>query len=165
MNTSFGGEGPSGSYHTLYDTYAHYTRFRDPGLRYGVALAELNGRATLRLAQAPLLPFEFEGVAAAVDRFLSDLEGATEKQRTAQQQRAARLKDGSYALALDPEGVVAPPEAQRPVPYFNFAPCEMPTPSWPRRPSASGRSPATLRPCRKRCGPPSTACWPRQRPS
>ena len=122
LNTSFGGEGPSGSYHTLYDTYAHYTRFRDPGLRYGVALAELNGQATLRLAQAPLLPFEFEGVAAAVDRFLSDLEGATEKQRTAQQQRAARLKDGSYALALDPEGVVAPPEAQRPVPYFNFAP-------------------------------------------
>jgi N-acetylated-alpha-linked acidic dipeptidase len=122
LNTSFGGEGPSGSYHTLYDTYAHYTRFRDPGLRYGVALAELNGQATLRLAQAPLLPFEFEGVAAAVDRFLSDLEGATEKQRTAQQQRAARLKDGSYALALDPEGAVAPPEAQRPVPYFNFAP-------------------------------------------
>ena len=122
LNTSFGGEGPSGSYHTLYDTYAHYTRFRDPGLRYGVALAELNGRATLRLAQAPLLPFEFEGVAAAVDRFLSDLEGATEKQRTAQQQRAARLKDGSYALALDPEGAVAPPEAQRPVPYFNLAP-------------------------------------------
>jgi N-acetylated-alpha-linked acidic dipeptidase len=122
LNTSFGGEGPSGSYHTLYDTYAHYTRFRDPGLRYGVALAELNGRATLRLAQAPLLPFEFESVAAAVERFLSDLEGATEKQRTAQQQRAARLKDGSYALALDPEGAVAPPEAQRPVPYFNFAP-------------------------------------------
>jgi N-acetylated-alpha-linked acidic dipeptidase len=122
LNTSFGGEGPSGSYHTLYDTYAHYTRFRDPGLRYGVALAELNGRATLRLAQAPLLPFEFEGVSAAVDRFLSDLEGATEKQRTAQQQRTARLKDGSYALALDPEGAVAPPEAQRPVPYFNFAP-------------------------------------------
>jgi len=54
LNTSFGGEGPSGSYHTLYDTYAHYTRFRDPELRYGVALAELNGRATLRLAQAPL---------------------------------------------------------------------------------------------------------------
>ena len=122
LNTSFGGEGPSGSYHTLYDTYAHYTRFRDPGLRYGVALAELNGRATLRLAQAPLLPFEFEGVAAAVDRFLSDLEGATEKQRTAQQQRTARLKDGSYALALDPEGAVAPPEAQRSVPYFNLAP-------------------------------------------
>ena len=122
LNTSFGGEGPSGSYHTLYDTYAHYTRFRDPGLRYGVALAELNGRATLRLAQAPLLPFEFEGVADAVGRFLSDLEGATEKQRTAQQRRTARLNDGSYALALDPEGAVAPPEALRPVPYFNFAP-------------------------------------------
>jgi hypothetical protein len=35
LNTSFSGEGPSGSYHTLYDTYAHYTRFRDPGFRYG----------------------------------------------------------------------------------------------------------------------------------
>jgi N-acetylated-alpha-linked acidic dipeptidase len=122
LNTSFGGEGPSGSYHTLYDTYAHYTRFRDPELRYGVALAELNGRATLRLAQAPLLPFEFEGVADAVDRFLNDLEGAVEKQRTAQQTRAARLKDGSYALALDPLAAIAPPTPERPVPYFNFAP-------------------------------------------
>jgi len=122
LNSSFSGEGPSGSYHTLYDTYAHYTRFRDPEFRYGVALAELNGRATLRLAQAPLLPLEFEGVADAVGRFLADLEQATEEQRAVQQREAARLSDGSYALALDPLGEIAPPAASEPVPFFNFAP-------------------------------------------
>ena len=122
LNTSFSGEGPSGSYHTLYDTYAHYTRFRDPGFRYGAALSELNGRATLRLAQAPLLPLEFQGVADAVERFLKDLEVATEQQRVAQHQRAERLADGTYALALDPLDDIAPPAPLKPVPYFNFAP-------------------------------------------
>ncbi len=122
LNTSFSGEGPSGSYHTLYDTYTHYTRFRDPGFRYGAALAELNGRATLRLAQAQLLPLEFEGVADAVDRFLTDLEAATERQRDAQRREAALLADGSYALALDPLDDLAPPALAKPVPYFNFAP-------------------------------------------
>jgi N-acetylated-alpha-linked acidic dipeptidase len=122
LNNSFSGEGPSGSYHTLYDTYAHYSRFRDPEFRYGVALAELNGRATLRLAQAPLLPFEFEGVADAVGRFLADLEQATDEQRAARQREAARLNDGSYALALDPLGEIAPPPTPEPVPFFNFAP-------------------------------------------
>ncbi|MEE4278399.1 MAG: transferrin receptor-like dimerization domain-containing protein, partial [Halieaceae bacterium] len=122
LNSSFSGEGPSGSYHTLYDTYAHYARFRDPEFRYGVALSELNGRATLRLAQAPLLPLEFEGVASAVDRFLTDLEAATERQRNAQQREAALMADGSYALALDPLDDLAPPVPSKPVPFFNFAP-------------------------------------------
>jgi N-acetylated-alpha-linked acidic dipeptidase len=49
-NISFGGEVSDGSYHTLYDTYEHYTTWRDPGLIYGVSLAQVAGRATLRLA-------------------------------------------------------------------------------------------------------------------
>jgi len=102
LNSSFSEEGPSGSYHTLYDTYAHYARFRDPGFRYGAALSKLNGRATLRLAQAALLPMEFEGVADAVERFLTDLEAATERQRMKQQRQAEALLTDTAGLPRRP---------------------------------------------------------------
>ena len=45
-NMPFGGESQNGSYHTLYDTYEHFTRFIDPGFRYGIALSEVAGLAT-----------------------------------------------------------------------------------------------------------------------
>ncbi|MGY8793700.1 MAG: M28 family peptidase, partial [Woeseiales bacterium] len=32
VNLGFGGEAADGSYHTLYDTYEHFTKFKDPGL-------------------------------------------------------------------------------------------------------------------------------------
>ncbi len=56
INIAFGGEAQDGSYHTLYDTYEHYLKFRDPGLYYGVALAQVAGRATLRIANAQRFP-------------------------------------------------------------------------------------------------------------
>jgi N-acetylated-alpha-linked acidic dipeptidase len=54
----FDDEGGDGSYHTLYDTYEHYTTWVDPGLVYGVALA-LPGRAKPAFMNAQRLPFEF----------------------------------------------------------------------------------------------------------
>jgi N-acetylated-alpha-linked acidic dipeptidase len=69
-NISFGGEADGGSYHTLYDTYEHFTRWNDPGLLYGATLAKVTGRVTLRLANAPRLPFEFKGFADNVALYL-----------------------------------------------------------------------------------------------
>ena len=124
LNTSFGGEGPGGSYHTLYDTYAHFTRFRDPGLVYGVTLAELNGRATLRLANAPVLPFEFTNLADHVADYLEELEALTTTMREETARTNALLASGAFALALDPQDTLGPPEAEAEVPYLNFAPLE-----------------------------------------
>ena len=81
LNISFGGEGSDGSYHTLYDTYEHYTRFRDPGLTYNVTLAQVAGRATMRLANAPRLPFEFVGLADNVSLYLSEIETLADTMR------------------------------------------------------------------------------------
>ena len=60
-NFGFGGEAAGGSYHTLHDTYEHFTTWRDPGLVYTATLPKVVGRATRRLANAPRLPFEFTG--------------------------------------------------------------------------------------------------------
>ena len=59
LNLGFGGEGDYGQYHSIYDSFDHYTRFMDPDFAYGVALAKVAGRAVLRLSEADMLPFEF----------------------------------------------------------------------------------------------------------
>ena len=57
LNLGYGGEDGGGEYHSIYDSYDHYVRFKDPKFEYGIALAKTAGRATLRLANADVLPF------------------------------------------------------------------------------------------------------------
>jgi N-acetylated-alpha-linked acidic dipeptidase len=121
-NLSFGGEGSGGSYHTLYDTYEHYTTWRDPGLVYGKSLAETAGRATLRLANAGRLPFEFTGFADNVAMYITEIEALADKMRSDTALSNKRIDDGTFAAALDPTKSLGPPKHEEPVPHFNFAP-------------------------------------------
>ena len=121
-NLGFGGEAADGSYHTLYDTYEHYMKFRDPGLVYGATLAKVTARATLRLANAPRLPFEFKGFADNVSLYVSELEELADNMRSTTEETNQLITDGIYAAALDPNKTFGPPVAKQPVPYFNFAP-------------------------------------------
>jgi len=119
---SFSGEGPGGSYHTLYDTYEHYTTWRDPGLAYSGVLAQVAGRATLRLANARVLPFEFTGFSDNIEMYITELEELVVDTRTETERTNALIEDGEYDVALDPTQPFGPPKAESPVPYFNFAP-------------------------------------------
>jgi len=62
-----GGAQEAGIYHSVYDSYAFYTRFYDPGFVYAAAQAGAMGTVLLRLADAPVLPFSFSD-AARTDR-------------------------------------------------------------------------------------------------
>lgn len=121
-NLGFGGEGEGGSYHTLYDTFEHYSRFRDPGFAYGVALADVAGTATLRLANAAVLPFRFAGLADNLNHYLEELEKLADDEREAAERRNRMLEAGDYGLALDPTRSLGAPKAKPDVPHFNFAP-------------------------------------------
>jgi N-acetylated-alpha-linked acidic dipeptidase len=123
-NLGFGGEGEDGSYHTLYDTYEHFIQFQDPGMLYGAALAKLAGRATLRLANAARLPFEFTGFADNVFLYLTELEELADKQRETTEETRQLVEQGVYAIALDPNKTLGPPMVEAAVPYFNFAPLQ-----------------------------------------
>ena len=118
----FEGEGDGGSYHTLYDTYEHYSTWRDPGFAYGVTLAKVAGRATLRLANAPVLPFEFKGFADNVAKYLTEIEELADKMREETATETEMIEDGTYASALDPTRQLGPPKREEAVPHFNFAP-------------------------------------------
>lgn len=124
LNIGFGGEGDDGSYHTLYDTYEHYTTWVDPGLVYGVTLAQVAGRATLRLANAGRLPFEFVAFADNVKTYITELTELADKMRKETAANNEMIDEGTYDLALDPTYTLGPPKKQEPVPYFNFAPLE-----------------------------------------
>ena len=121
-NISFGGEARGGSYHTLYDTYEHYTTWRDPNLTYGVSLAQVAGRATLRLANSERLPFEFKGFADNIDLYISELENLADKMRADTESENSMIIDGTYSAALDPTKTISPPTIKDSVPYFNFSP-------------------------------------------
>jgi N-acetylated-alpha-linked acidic dipeptidase len=121
-NVNFDGEANDGSYHTLYDTYEHYTTFQDPGHLYGATLAKVTGRASLRLANAPRLPFEFKGFADNVALYVSELEELADSMRKETAETAKLLDDGTYAAAINPYKSINVPVRKAPVPHFNFAP-------------------------------------------
>ncbi|MCH2347685.1 MAG: M28 family peptidase [Pseudomonadales bacterium] len=121
-NIGFGGESAGGSYHTMYDTYEHYTKWIDPGLVYGEVLAQVAGHATLRLANAPRLPFEFKGFTDNVSVYISEIETLADNMRTNTEETNQNITDGIYDLILDPTKSFGPPAAQAQVPFFNFAP-------------------------------------------
>ncbi len=62
-NAAYGGATHDGFYHSIYDSFDAYTRFADTSFVYGVAEARTMATALLRLADAPVLPFEFTAVA------------------------------------------------------------------------------------------------------
>jgi N-acetylated-alpha-linked acidic dipeptidase len=121
-NLTFSGEGNGGSYHTLYDTYEHYTTWRDPNLVYGEALARVAGRATLRLANAPLLPFDFVGFADNIELYVTELEALSDKMRIETRTHNSQIDDGTFTLALDPTKSLKAPTRKAEVPHLNFAP-------------------------------------------
>ena len=121
-NIGFGGESAGGSYHTMYDTYEHYSKWIDPGLVYGEVLAQVAGHATLRLANAPRLPFEFKGFTDNISVYISEIETLADDMRTNTEETNQNITDGIYDLILDPTKSFGPPAVQTQVPFFNFAP-------------------------------------------
>ncbi|MFP6615159.1 MAG: M28 family peptidase, partial [Candidatus Hydrogenedentota bacterium] len=81
FNVGFGGEGVGGEYHTSFDTFDHYTRFKDPKLEYGVALANVCGRLTMRLADADILPFAFSSTAKTIERYVDEIVSMADERR------------------------------------------------------------------------------------
>ncbi|HSE38302.1 MAG TPA: M28 family metallopeptidase, partial [Blastocatellia bacterium] len=77
MNTGFGGDGGGGVYHSIYDSFAWYSKFGDPTFEHGRALSQVNGTIVMRLANADVLPFEFTNVADTIGRYLEEIDKLT----------------------------------------------------------------------------------------
>lgn len=74
LNLGFGGGCPgAGVYHSIYDTVAWYEKYCDPGHRYGKALSDVMLTALLRLAAAPVLPYDFSELAEVVKSYREEV--------------------------------------------------------------------------------------------
>ncbi|MGY8799018.1 MAG: transferrin receptor-like dimerization domain-containing protein [Longimicrobiales bacterium] len=124
LNIGFGGESGGGSYHSIFDSYDHYSRFGDPGFAYGITLAKTAGRATLRMANADVLPFRFGNFADNVRMYLGEVKQLAASMRTETELHNRLVENDSYEIASDPTKTYVPPEAKEPVPHINFAPVE-----------------------------------------
>ncbi len=124
MNIGFGGEGSGGEYHSIYDSYDHYTKFKDPGFAYGTTLAKVAGRMTLRMANADILPYDFSGFSNNVAKYVKEVEALADKMREETIRQNEYIASGIYGYTLDPTKALLPPKEKDPVPHINFAPIQ-----------------------------------------
>jgi N-acetylated-alpha-linked acidic dipeptidase len=124
LNIGYGGEDDGGEYHSIYDSFDLYTRFKDPTFEYGIALAQTVGRAELRLAEADVLPFEFTAFADTLGRYVKEVGKLADEMRDETEEVNRRLRDRTYQLAADPKQVDVPPSPRPPVPYISLAPLQ-----------------------------------------
>nr|MBA3768527.1 folate hydrolase [Acidobacteriota bacterium] len=113
-----------GSYHSIYDSFVHYTRFGDPGGDYGIALAQTGGRIVLRFADADYLPLSFNNLTDTVALYVHELTKLSDDTREEIKETNLRLKDKTFEAVSDPTETYVAPKREAPAPYLNFAPLQ-----------------------------------------
>ncbi|MEE3245290.1 MAG: M28 family peptidase, partial [Bacteroidota bacterium] len=124
LNLGFGGESSGGEYHTIFDTYSHYTRFKDPGFDYGITLAKTAGHITLRMANADILPFEMKAWYKTVSEYMDEVTETTEAMRKQAEKQQQLVAENAYVIAADPKDNLKAPEAEKDIPYLDFSPLQ-----------------------------------------
>jgi N-acetylated-alpha-linked acidic dipeptidase len=122
LDIAYGGdEEESGSYHSNYDSFDHYSQFGDPTFAYGVAEAQTIGRIVLRVANADVVPMQFTGFAETLNGYVQELHKLADDKRKNAEELAKLLDQNAFTLASDPKKPVLPPEREPEVPYLDFS--------------------------------------------
>lgn len=121
FNLGFGGEDGGGEYHSIYDSYYDYATFKDPKFEYGVALAKVAGRTTLRMADAELLPFDFTSLSKTLGTYVTEVTALADQMRETTTVENQLIKEKRYFYAADPTEKEAAPAIKDEVPFLSFA--------------------------------------------
>ena len=124
LNLGFGGEDGGGIYHSIYDTYHWYTTFSDTSFVYGRALAQTVGLATMRLAGADVLPYEFSRVSERVAANLKEVQSLLTTTRDSIEEQNRQLEESTFVAMNDPRRPLKPPAREEPPPFVNLAPLQ-----------------------------------------
>jgi N-acetylated-alpha-linked acidic dipeptidase len=124
LNLSFNGFDQDGIYHSAYDDFYHFKKFKDPGFLYGRALAQLAGTMVIQLADADVLPYEFTGLADTVQTYVRGLETLLKQRQDDAKERNRQIADGVFAAVNDPRRPRPNPKVEVVPPAMNFAPLE-----------------------------------------
>lgn len=124
LDLGFGGEDAGGEYHSIYDSYDDYRRFKDPGFDYGVTLSKAAGHTVLRVADAVNLPFDFRKLYETVNGYVNELTELTNNMREATSIDNQLIRDRKYQLTTDTAKHFLPPTPKSEVPYLDFSPLQ-----------------------------------------
>lgn len=121
MNLGFGGEGSGGEYHSIYDSYDMFVKFKDPGFQYGVTLSKTGGRTLMRLANADVLPVDFNSFSKTLAEYTTELKTLLDNTRAETDAENKMIKDKLFDLAKDPTKYYQTPKPKDNVPFLNFS--------------------------------------------
>jgi N-acetylated-alpha-linked acidic dipeptidase len=121
LNLGFGGEGSGGEYHSVYDSYDHFTKFKDPGFQYGIALSKTAGRTMMRLANADVLPIDFNSFYKTVNDYVGELKTLLDNTRAETEQENKMINDKLFDVAKDPKKGFQSPKSKDRVPHLDFS--------------------------------------------
>jgi N-acetylated-alpha-linked acidic dipeptidase len=124
LSLSYEGEDSDGIYHSIYDDFYHYTRFKDTDFAYGRTLAETMGTTVIRLADAELLPYEFTNLADTVSRYMNELQTLLRQRQDSIREQNLAIDEGLFQAVRDPKKTFVVPDKKDVPPALNFAPVQ-----------------------------------------
>ena len=124
LDLGFDGEDDGGIYHSIYDTFRWFTTFSDTSFVYGRALSQTVGLATMRLASAEVLPYEFSRLSERVADNLKEVQDLLKSTRDSLEERNRQLEESTFVAMNDPRRPLIPPAREEPPPFLNLAPLE-----------------------------------------
>ncbi|MCU1292981.1 MAG: Glutamate carboxypeptidase [Bryobacterales bacterium] len=124
LDLGYGGEDEGGQYHSIYDDFYWYTHFQDTDFVYGRALSQTAGTMMMRLADAPVIPFQFGDFADTVHTYVTELKKLAADERAKIKEQNDEIDEGVYQAIADPKKKMVAPSKESLPPYLNFAPLE-----------------------------------------
>jgi N-acetylated-alpha-linked acidic dipeptidase len=74
MDMGLNGRGGDGSYHSTYDNPTWFKKYIDPQFAFSVLASQTTGVALLRLADAEVLPFDYESYGRQILEYIGEIE-------------------------------------------------------------------------------------------
>ena len=125
LNIGYGEAGASrGVYHSRYDTFEHFVKYGDPGLRYTALLSKTAGRLVLRAADAEVPLQQAGNFADTLARYLELVKKLEIDKRSAATMQAKMLADDAFMLAADPALPSGTPIKLAAVPAIDLQPMD-----------------------------------------
>jgi N-acetylated-alpha-linked acidic dipeptidase len=113
-STDIGSGGPYGVYHSVFDNFAWFKKFGDPTFAYEQEMARVMGLQVIRMAQADVLPFDYEQYGKEIGEYLGAAQNRVQSAGWAQQvdfgpamKAAQRFEAAGRALGPALQGVPA----------------------------------------------------------
>ncbi len=89
--TDISSSGPYGVYHSVFDNYQWFTKFADPEFKYEQEMARLFGIEVIRMADADILPYDYEEYGKEISVYLE----------TAKKKAVSKFGNGEVTKSLD----------------------------------------------------------------